>query len=229
MHRIARFSAARSWHVVVLLALVTVCQGGTTLPAAGKLGVFEASVDVGKVEKPGSAQFDPATGEYRVIGDGENMWKETDAFHFVYRQLSGDVVLTANVKLLDEGGNAHRKAGLIVRQSLDADAPYVDVMAHGDGLIALQDREAKGAITRDLKSNLKAPATVRLERRGDEFTAWAAPIGGDKFQPIGTVTVKLDDPVYVGLAVCAHDPKASTSASFLEVTVTQGSKGAGAK
>lgn len=221
MHRVSRISARPfSWYLVALFALATICRGGTTPPAAdGKLGAFEAASDVGKVEKPGSVEFDHSTGEYRVTGGGENMWNQADAFHFVYRQLSGDVALTAKVKLLSEGGNAHRKAGLIVRQSLDADAPYLDVMAHGDGLIALQYRDAKGAITKDVKSSVKAPATLKLERHGDEFTAAVAPAGGGDFQPIGSLRMVLKDPVYVGLAVCAHDPKASTTASFSDVTV----------
>jgi hypothetical protein len=221
MHRVSRVSVIGSWHVVALLALVMLCHGGTTPTATGKFGAFDASTDVGTVERPGSVEFNAATGEYRVTGGGENMWKETDAFHFVHRQLSGDVALTAKVALLGEGGNAHRKAGLIVRQSLEADAPYVDVMAHGEGLIALQYRDAKGAVTKDIKSTVKAPATLKLERHGDEFTAAAAPAAGGDFQPIGSVKVSLKDPVYVGLAVCAHDPKASTSASFSEVTIKQ--------
>lgn len=224
MHCVLRISTVRSSrHVVALLALLAplaICLGGAKPPAAdGKLGRFEASSDVGTVEKPGTAEFDPAKGEYRVTGGGENMWNQADAFHFVHRRLAGDVVLSAKVTLQGEGGNAHRKAGLIVRQSLDADAPYVDVVAHGDGLIALQYRDAKGAITKDVKSDVKAPATLRLERHGDEFTAAVAPAGGGDFRPIGSLRMVLKDPVYAGLAVCAHDPKASTTASFSDVTV----------
>ena len=220
MHGVSRVVAGRSSNVIAALFLLVACAGGTT-PAGGegKLGAFEASSDVGQVEKKGSVQFDAATGEYHVTGGGENMWNAADAFQFVHRQLSGDVVLTAKVKLLGEGGNAHRKAGLIVRQSLDADSPYVDVMAHGDGLIALQYRDAKGAITKDVKSSVKAPATLKLERHGEEFTAAVAPAGGGEFQAIGTVKVSLKDPVYVGLAVCAHDAKAMTEATFSGVTV----------
>src|SRR6267143_2097152 len=64
------------------------------------------------------------------------------------------------------GGNPHRKACLMLRQSLDADAAYADAALHGDGLTSLQSRETKGALTREIQSNLSAPKRLRLEKRG---------------------------------------------------------------
>ena len=60
--------------------------------------------------------FDPAKGEYLVAGGGENMWFTNDAFHFVWKKMSGDFTLTANVRFVGTNGNAHRKACLFVRQ-----------------------------------------------------------------------------------------------------------------
>src|SRR5262245_57372285 len=47
-------------------------------------GVFEASADVGRVERPGMAAFDAAGRTYRVTGSGANMWGSVDAFQFVW-------------------------------------------------------------------------------------------------------------------------------------------------
>src|SRR3954463_11202890 len=113
------FRSSRSATLIVALALMSVA-------ANAEGGDFEDSVDVGKVEQAGSAQFDRAAGQYTVKGGGENMWKASDAFHFVHRKVSGDLTLTADVKFVGAGKNAHRKAGWMIRQSLDADAPYVD-------------------------------------------------------------------------------------------------------
>ena len=112
----------------------------------------------------------------------------------------------------------------MIRQGLEPDAPYVDVMVHGDGLIALQYRGVKGEVTKDVKSTVKAPATVRVERRGDAYSVYAAPKvekaeKGAEFQLVGTIQVTLLDPVYAGLAVCAHDPKVTETAVFTGVTL----------
>lgn len=200
---------ARSRTLIAVLALT--CIIGAR--ARAEIGEFEASADVGKVEQAGSAQFDKAAGQYTVKGSGENLWKMVDAFHFLYRKASGDLTLSADIAFVGEGKNTHRKAGWMIRQSLDADAPYVDVMVHGDGLIALQYRSEKGGVTKGIDAKIKAPATVRLERRGDLYRV-AVAAKGEAFQSVGEIKVALPDPIYVGLAVCSHDVKTIETAVF---------------
>jgi TolB protein len=189
-----------------------------TFSARADVGDFEASGDIGKVEKPGSAEYDKAAGQYTIKAAGENIWKNVDAFQFVHRKISGDLTFSADIAFVGEGKNAHRKAGLMIRQSLDADAPYVDVMVHGEGLIALQYRSEKGGITKDIASKIKAPATVRLERRGDTFTLFITAKGE---APVATGEIKLTlaDPVYAGLAVCSHDAQTVETATFSNVAL----------
>ena len=196
--------------VVAVLALA---------PAAPRaVGEFEDHADVGKVDRPGSADYDASRKEYRVTGSGENVWGKADAFHFQWRKASGDVSIGFKVQFVGEGKNAHRKACAMVRQSLDADAPYADVAVHGDGLISLQYRREKGGVTEEVKSPVKGPAAVRLERRGDAFKLFVAPEGKPEVA-VGPVTVALKDPVYVGLAVCSHDAATSDTAVFSAVSL----------
>ncbi len=184
---------------------------------AAALGEFEGQADVGQVEPPGSADFTAAPRAYRVTGSGANIWGTNDAFHFIWRRVSGDLMLTANVQWIGGGKNPHRKAAWMVRQGLDAAAPYADVAVHGDGLISLQYRRVAGGPTLEVQSPVKAPATVRLERNGDLFTLSVAR-AGQPFQPAGAVTVTLPDPVYAGLAVCSHDATVSETAVFSDVS-----------
>ncbi|MBZ5545776.1 MAG: hypothetical protein LAO07_19210 [Acidobacteriia bacterium] len=181
------------------------------------LGEFEAQTDVGKT-RPGSATYDAARKEYRITGGGENMWESTDAFHYVWRRASGDLTLTADVRLVGTGGQEHRKAGWVVRQSLDTDSPYVSAVVHGDGLTSMQFREAKGGITSEVKSALVRPLTLRLERHGDTFTLSAA-MEGQPLQVAGSTKVVLKDPVYVGLAVCSHDVQTLETATFSHLSL----------
>src|SRR3974390_1945325 len=79
-------------------------------PNTTALGLFETHAHVGITPRPGSATYDAATREYRITGGGANMWGSVDAFHFVWKKLSGDFVLTADVRFLGVGAVNHRKA-----------------------------------------------------------------------------------------------------------------------
>ena len=129
--------------------------------------------------RPGSVNFDPATGEYLIAGGGENMWFTNDAFHFVWVKMSGDLSLAADIKFSGTNGNPHRKACLIIRQSLDPDSAYADVAVHGVGLTALQYRETAGDTTREIQSDVSGPARVGIEKRGDDVIDVGGGGGGD--------------------------------------------------
>ena len=72
------------------------------------------------------------------------MWFSSDNFQFAWKKWSADGSLTADISFVGQGGNAHRKAVLMMRQSLDQDSAYVDVALHGDGLTSLQYRDSQG-------------------------------------------------------------------------------------
>src|SRR5207253_10608354 len=120
----------------------------------------------GHPKRPGALDYDAARQTYTVSGGGVNMWFTNDAFHFVWKKVSGDVTLAANITFNGTGGDPHRKACLIVRQSLDDNSPYADAVLHGDGLTSLQYREEKGGLTREIESNSAGPRRLRLEKRG---------------------------------------------------------------
>ena len=92
---------------------------------AGPLVIFEGQQDVGTVLHPGSAEYDGATGTYTLSGSGENMWWAEDDFHYVWKKVSGDFSLSADIALLGAGGDPHRKAVLMIRQTLDANSAAV--------------------------------------------------------------------------------------------------------
>ena len=186
---------------------------------AASLGVFQRASDVGDVNHPGSARYDAGTQTYRVTGSGANVWGNVDAFQFLWRELSGDVSVTAEVRWEGQGRNPHRKAGWMIRQSLDPGSAYVDAVMHGDGLTSLQYRRTANGPTEEIQSPIRAPATLRLERHGDVFTL---SVTGDKglFQPVGSLSVALKDPVYVGLIVCSHDNSVTETAVFSNVGLT---------
>jgi TolB protein len=193
-----------------LAALVFVCSAA--------VGVFERDADVGDTPKTGNVEFDADTEDYRVTGGGANIWAKVDAFHFAWRQISGDVVVTADVKFIGTGAVDHRKAVLMIRQNLDRDAAYADVALHGDGLTSLQFRPAAGAETLEQRSTLNMPTRIRIARNGNKFTMYAAK-DGEELTPSGPATVVLQDPVYVGIGVCSHDANTLETAVFSNVRI----------
>ena len=184
---------------------------------SSKLGIFSKQADIGKVLKTGSASYDSAKGEYLVAGGGENMWFTNDAFHFVWKQMSGDFMLTADVKLVGTNGNPHRKACLLVRQSLKPDSVYADVALHGSGLTALQYRDTPTGTTHEIQSNISAPVRMRIEKRGVYISMWLAAAGEELKPAGGYLRIPLEGEFYVGLGVCAHDNKAIEQAVFSKV------------
>jgi Tol biopolymer transport system component len=214
---------ATSWRIALGMVVFSALLLGLTgmdysrqLPKDGNW--VEGRSDVGKVRLPGSAEFDAEKKEWRLTASGENIWGKADAFHFAWRKVSGDLTLRAEVRFIGAGKNAHRKAGWMVRQSLDADAPYAGVSVHGDGLVTLHYRREKGGTTKDVRATLKAPATVRLDRHGNVFALSVAKDGED-FQPVAALTVNLTDPVYAGLFACSHEADVNETAIFSKVSL----------
>jgi hypothetical protein len=108
----------------------------------------------------------------------------------------------------------------MIRQSLDPDSAYADVALHGVGLTSLQYRPAAGADTQEIQSKVNAPEEIRIERHGNQFTIGAGPKGGE-LMASGPVTVNLQDPVYIGLAVCSHNADVLETAVFANVKLEQ--------
>jgi hypothetical protein len=198
--------------------------GAQTAPAttttAMKTGLFEDHADVGTVLHPGSVEYDASKQTYVVTGSGENMWLATDAFHFVWKKISGDISLTADISFANTGGNAHKKAVLMFRQSLDSDSPYADVALHGNGMTALQYRDERGALTREVQFNLSAPARLRIVKQGDYVYLWLADAGGDFKVAGASVRIPLQGTFYVGIGVCSHDKDVVEKAAFSNVALT---------
>jgi TolB protein len=209
-----RFNYFYLWLLTILLIPTSALTA-----AKPSLGQFEAHIDVGDTHMPGAASYDSMTDVYRVTGGGESIWGTQDGFHFVWRRRSGDVAIGADVSFPLPSPTPHRKAGVMIRQSLDPDSPFVDVLAYGIGLTALQYREVKGGIVQDIETYIKSPRSIRLERVGDYAAMSVTDTDGQLHRVAGPFKLKLTQPYYIGLAVTAHDNTRSESALFSHVSI----------
>jgi hypothetical protein len=219
---------------------ILVCIWTLLIPLAygqQTLGTFTDHTDVGAVLHQGSATYDNDSKSYVLRGSGTNMWLTSDAFQFAWKKMSGDVEFSALVNFVNSSGNEHKKAVLIFRQSLDADSAYVDIALHGNGLLALQYRDAKGGTTSEIRSAKTSLGTItsetggnktgtnvaegllRLTRRGGYvYMSVGAKGAGDAFAYDGeSIRVPFEGEFYAGIGVCAHDNNAVEEARFSHV------------
>lgn len=212
-----RLSVVFATMVIAAITPLSQAQPTTVVPAAtapaalvvkGPVGMFDAHADIGIIPAAGDAVHDAARKTYTITGGGNNMWAKVDAFHFAWKKMSGDVSFAADIQFHPNPtgpSDPHRKACLIIRQSLDSDSAYIDATTHGDGLTALQFRDTKGAPTREVMSNVVGPVRLRIEKRGDIFTLYVGKAGEEPKYSGASYQLKLQEPFYVGLAVSAHN------------------------
>jgi len=205
----------------MLIGCAALVLAAASAEAPRDASAFEGSADVGSPRRAGTALYDAAQKKHSVTGGGQNMWFARDSFHFVWKKMSGDLTLAADITFPEKGVEPHRKACLMVRQDLDAGSAYADAALHGDGLTSLQYREEHGGLTREIQSNVKAPRRLRLEKRGKYVSMSVAREGEDLRPAGGSFRLELSDPFYVGLAVCAHNDDLLETAQFTNVEIAE--------
>ena len=185
------------------------------------LGIFTNQGSVGQTTPGSTAQYDATKGEYRVTGGGANVWGTSDAFYFVWKKMSGDVTLTADVQWVGTSPTEHRKALLMVRQSLDPGSAYADAVSHGNGLTSLQFRGAANEQTYQVMTQVEGTVRLRIERKESRYTMYAGK-PGEELKMVGPVEyVGMKDPVYIGIGVCSHEATTLETAIFSNVKIEE--------
>jgi hypothetical protein len=191
---------------------------GAVLPASW------STLDIGAVGVTGSASY--ATGTFTVRGAGADVWGTADALRFVYQPLAGDGEIVARVASV-ESVRAWVKAGVMIRQSLDAGSAHGFMLVSASKGLAFQRRSQAGGISTSTAGGAgAAPAWVKLVRRGQTVTA-SRSADGVSWSQVGQATIALTGSVYVGLAVSSHDTTRTARVLFDKVTVSAAALPAG--
>jgi hypothetical protein len=185
----------------------------------GSLGLFTNSDDVGAPPIKASAEFDAASGQYKITGSGTDIWGKADQFHYVWREMPGDFAVTATAQFLTDGID-HRKAAIMLRQTADADSPFVHLVIHGNGMPSLQFRTVKGGGANTVDMPILGAGTFKLKlvRQGSAITVWLAK-GDEPLRQLGTTQNQIGSPVLVGLAVASHTQTAVNTVLFSDVSI----------
>lgn len=201
-----------------------------------KIGMFDGQTDVGSAVVPGSSSYDPATKSYRITSAGYNVWYTRDEFRYLWKRMSGDVSLAADIAFPDKEGFGDRKAVLVIRQSLNDDSKEAVVALHGEGMIHIAYRPDTGLRVKDMEYRVgsrgdlpggRSPDSlvtanakrIGIEKHGDKFQLYVSLLGEPMHAWGAPITLHLDGPFYVGIGFCAHLPTTLDTAILSNVVL----------
>ena len=180
------------------------------------------------------ARFEePEAGHYVIGSTSGDIWNNADHFRYVYKQLNGDGSITAKVHNMSDSA-AWAKAGVMIRETLEAPSKHAFMFPTPDGRRAFQNRPASGGTSQSAHSAIGAitfPFWVKLERKGNDFTAFYSQDGvawvqqpddentGADASP-NPQTSFMTARTYIGLAVTSNNVNAPCIAEFSDVQTT---------
>jgi regulation of enolase protein 1 (concanavalin A-like superfamily) len=201
-------------------ATFTNLQIGAALPTPWR------NRDVGSPTRAGAATSS-APGTFSVTGAGEAIWGNADQFQYVYQPIQGDTEIVARVASL-QVTHAGAKAGVMIRESLNAGARHASMFATGGNGWTFQYRDVTNGMSFvSADTGGSAPGWVRLVRAGDRLTGYHSS-DGKSWSVVGSETIDMASSVYVGLAVSSRVESVTTAATFTNVAVSKGSSGSNA-
>ena len=175
--------------------------------------------------------LDKGNGAFTVSGGGTDIWNAADDFRFVWKRLTGDGSIVVKVDSV-ANTNAWAKAGVMIRQSLEAGSPMAYMIQSPTSGVSFGWRPLTagtcGSIT---QAGIVTPQWVKLTRMGSAFTAQYSADGKiwtDVKNADGTVTstaITMTGSIYIGLCVTSHNVARTTTAEFSAAATTGGVTG----
>jgi len=167
----------------------------------------------GNRPKVSSFAEEPA-GIYTVKGVGRDIWDRADEFHFAYKELSGACKIIAKVDSL-ENIDPFAKAGIMIRDSLDANSRYCALLiTPGNGLRYQYRINTNDVTERLFDPNIAAPHWVRIERTAGGLVRAYHSANGSNWTAFTLRQITMANPIYVGFAVTSHNAVLPCEAKF---------------
>jgi len=159
------------------------------------------------------------TGTYTVTGAGVDIWDNADQFHFAFKEFTGGGSIIAKVESV-ENTHEYAKAGVMIRDTLEADSRYVGVFVTPENGVRFQYRsQTDGSTDRYFEEGITAPQWVKLERTTGGLVRAYHSADGATWTRFDLIQVSMDSPMYVGLAVTSHDAALTCEAAFSNVSL----------
>ncbi len=186
-----------------------------TVTLLGVAGVW-ADSDIGTPGATGGASF--ANNTFTVSGSGTDIGGTSDNFHYVYQPLAGDGTIITRV-VTQGNTNALAKAGVMIRESLNANSSFADVVVTPTSGVLFQARNGTGASASTVANGSgAAPEWLMLVRTGNTLTGYSS-ADGISYTKLGSTTISMAQSVFVGLAVSSHADGTLGTAGFSNALV----------
>jgi hypothetical protein len=174
--------------------------------------------------RPGSVGsfVESPVGTFTMAASGVDVWGNADQFHYAFKTLTGAGSIVAKVQSV-QNTNAWAKAGVMIRETLDAGSKHAFVAVTPGNGVASQGRDFTDGVSFNTnQTGLTAPYWVKLERdAAANFTA-SHSANGTTWQPVQNATpmnIPMSTTVYIGLALTSHDAALTCQAVFTNVTI----------
>ncbi len=146
-----------------------------------------------------------------------------DDFYFIHRAITGNVTITARVVSVGDISGSDSRAGVMIRETLAADAreAFCGVTAADGGRFIY--RAAAATSSASASATAARPYWVRLTRAGNSFTAQIAPDSAGTpgaFTALGTAqTIAMGAEVFIGIAATSGSETALGSSVIDKITI----------
>jgi hypothetical protein len=162
-------------------------------------------------------------GTFTVTASGTDITGTSDEFHYAYKMLAGAGSIVAKVNSV-QNTNDWAKAGVMIRESLDADSAHaMSFVTPGYGVV-FEYRPSAGADNvgaAGQQTGITAPYWVKIDRNISGLFTASCSANGTTWQTLGTPeTIPMSTNVYIGLGLSAHDAALTCEAVFSNVTTT---------
>lgn len=182
-----------------------------------------SDADVGAVGIAGSASY--SNGTFTVNGAGNGLFGTTDGLNFAYQAVSGDCTIVA--RLLTSTTSSDPQVGVMIRETLAPGAVSASMIYNDRGqpsLFYFFDRPTSGTsatYNTDLAQRNLA-YWIKLVRSGNNFTGYLA-LDGVNWVQYGTpALLTMGQNAYVGLSVDSRSTGVAATATFDNVSITNG-------
>jgi len=157
-------------------------------------------------------------GTYTMTGSGVDIWSTADEFHFAYKEFTGAGTIIAKVESV-QNTQEYAKAGVMIRDTLDADSRYAGVFITPENGVRFQYRNTAGDVTdRQFVEGITAPYWVKLERTSGGLVRAYYSADGTTWERFNLIQVTMNTPMYIGLAVTSHEAVLTCEAKFSNVS-----------
>jgi len=164
-----------------------------------------------------------SVGTYIMTASGTDIWSTADKFHFAYKILTGPGTIVARVDSL-ENTNGWAKAGVMIRETLDAGSKHAFACVSPDNGVVSQGRTTTdGTSYRTNETGITAPYWVKLERDAAGNFTVSHSANGTTWQTVANavpVNIPMNANVYVGLALTSHDAAMTCEAVFSNIAIS---------